>query len=121
VGQNLNARNFRSFSVVGRGLIAPKPFSLLNTLQRDPPSDYLTQIHNASYFGQATFDVYNQLYLTGALRDDGSTTFGRQNRTALFPKASAAWTFTNAYRPRGLTLYSPRKPADRSDWSQQRR
>src|SRR5256885_11749271 len=25
VGQNLNARNYRAFSVVGRGLVAPKP------------------------------------------------------------------------------------------------
>ncbi|HEY2378542.1 MAG TPA: SusC/RagA family TonB-linked outer membrane protein [Gemmatimonadaceae bacterium] len=104
VGQNLNARNYRSFSVVGRGLIAPQPFSILNTLSRDPPSDYQTEIHNASYFGQATFDMFSQLYLTGAIRDDGSTTFGRQNRSALFPKASAAWTFTNAYKPKGLTF-----------------
>ncbi|MFL5612055.1 MAG: SusC/RagA family TonB-linked outer membrane protein [Gemmatimonadaceae bacterium] len=104
VGQNLNARNYRTFSVVGRGLIAPQPFSVLNTLQRDPPSDYQSEIHNQSYFGQLTLDVFQQLYLTGALRDDGSTTFGQQNRTALFPKASAAWTFTNAFKPKGLTF-----------------
>ena len=36
LGQNLNARNFRTFSVVGRTLIAPQPFSILNTLTRDP-------------------------------------------------------------------------------------
>ena len=71
---------------------------------RDPPSDYQTQIHNESYFGQATFDLYNQLYLTAALRDDGSTTFGRNNRRSLFPKASAAWSFTNMYKPSFLTF-----------------
>jgi TonB-linked SusC/RagA family outer membrane protein len=104
LGQNLNARNYRTFSVVGRTLIATQPFSILNTLTRDPPSDYQTQIHNESYFGQATFDLYNQLFLTGALRDDGSTTFGRSNRRSLFPKASAAWTFTNAYKPSFITF-----------------
>jgi TonB-linked outer membrane protein, SusC/RagA family len=104
LGQNLNARNYRTFSVIGRTLIAPEPFSVLNTLSRDPPSDYQTQIHNQSYFGQATLDLHNQLFLTGALRDDGSTTFGRKNRTSLFPKASVAWTFTNAYKPRFLTF-----------------
>jgi TonB-linked SusC/RagA family outer membrane protein len=104
LGQNLNARNYRTFSAIGRGLVAPQPFSMLNTLTRDPPSDYQTEIHNASYFGQLTFDVFQQLYLTGALRNDGSTTFGQQNRTALFPKASAAWTFTNMFKPRGLTF-----------------
>jgi len=104
LGQNLNSRNYRTFSVVGRTLIAPQPFSILNTLTRDPPSDFQTEIHNESYFGQATLDLYNQLFLTGALRDDGSTTFGRSNRTSLFPKASAAWTFTNAYKPSFLTF-----------------
>jgi TonB-linked SusC/RagA family outer membrane protein len=102
-GQNLNARNFRTFSVVGRTMIAPQPFSILNTLSRDPPSDFQTEIHNESYFGQATFDIHQQLYLTGALRDDGSTTFGRANKTSMFPKASAAWTYTNFHKIPGLT------------------
>jgi TonB-linked SusC/RagA family outer membrane protein len=104
IGQNLNARNLRTFSVVGRGLKSPKPFNILNTLSSDPPSDYQTQIHNESYFGQATFDMYNQLYLTAALRDDGSTTFGKDNRRSLFPKASASWNFTNFYKPRFINF-----------------
>ena len=62
LGQNLNARNYRTFSVVGRRLIAPQPFSIINTLARDPASDYQTQIHNESYFGQATVDLFNQLF-----------------------------------------------------------
>ena len=99
LGQALSANNYRTFSVVGRGLIATKPFSVLNTLTRDPPSDYQSQIHDESYFGQATFDLFNQLYLTTAARNDGSTTFGTANRRNWFPKASAAWTFTKAYQP----------------------
>ena len=71
---------------------------------RDAPSDFQTQIHNESYFGQATVDLYEQLYLTGALRDDGSSTFGQSTKRALFPKASAAWTFTKYYQPSFLTL-----------------
>ena len=103
-GQNLNSRNFRTLSVVGRTLIAPTPFSILNTLTRDPPSDYQTQVHNSSGFGQLQLDLLNQLFLTGALRDDCSTTFGRANRCAVFPKTSAAWTFTNAYKPPFITF-----------------
>ncbi len=102
-GQNLNARNLRTFSVVGRTLIAPQPMDIINTLSRDPASDFQTQIHNQSYFGQATFDIHQQLYLTGALRSDGSTTFGRSNKTSTFPKASAAWNFTNFHKVKGLT------------------
>jgi TonB-linked SusC/RagA family outer membrane protein len=103
-GQNLNSRNLRTFSVVGRGLAAPRPFSIINTLARDPASDYQTEVHNESYFGQSTLDLFNQLYLTVALRNDGSTTFGEENRRSWFPKASAAWTFTNAYKPAFLTF-----------------
>lgn len=104
VGQNLNSRNYRTFSVVGRTLVVPKPFSILNTLSRDPPSDYQTVVHNESYFGQVTVDLYRQLFITGALRNDGSTTFGKQNRRAFFPKASASWTFTDLYKVPKVTF-----------------
>ena len=95
LGQNLNVRNNRQFSVVGRGLVAPQPYRLANTINRDLPIDVQTNIHNESYFGQATVDIANQLYLTGAIRNDGSSTFGEDNQRAWFPKASAAWTFTS--------------------------
>ncbi|HEY2853802.1 MAG TPA: SusC/RagA family TonB-linked outer membrane protein [Gemmatimonadaceae bacterium] len=103
-GQNLNSRNFSTFSDVGRGLIAPQPFSILNTLARDPTSDYQYEIHNESYFGQETFDIFDQLYLTAALRNDGSTTFGTGNRRSWFPKGSAAWTFTQLHNVPYLTF-----------------
>ena len=99
LGQNLNYRAFRTFSVVGRTLIAPEPFNILNTLSRDPPSDYQTEVRGDSYFGQLTVDLFDQLFLTGALRRDGSSTFDRDNRYANFPKASAAWTFTSMFNP----------------------
>jgi TonB-linked SusC/RagA family outer membrane protein len=99
LGQNLNYRAFRTFSVVGRTLIAPEPFNIINTLTRDPPSDYQTEVRGDSYFGQLTVDLYDQLFLTGAVRYDGSSTFDEDNRYAAFPKASAAWTFTNMYNP----------------------
>jgi hypothetical protein len=94
LGQNLNTRNFRQLGNVGRTLITGQPFKLSNTVSRDIPSDAQTIVHNEGYFGQATLDLYDQLYLTAAVRNDGSSTFGRQNRRSWFPKASVAWTFT---------------------------
>lgn len=99
LGHNLSYRAFRTFSVVGRTLIAPKPFNILNTLSRDPPSDYQTEVRGQSFFGQASFDLFKQLFLTAALRRDGSSTFDANHRYANFPKASAAWTFTNVVNP----------------------
>src|SRR5439155_1655475 len=77
---------------VGRGLVAPTPYKLSNTVDRDLPVDNEVVIHRESYFGQATLDLYDQVYLTASLRNDGFSNFGRLSRRAWFPKASAAWT-----------------------------
>ena len=86
--------------MLGTGLIAPKPFEVLNTVSKDP-NDSTAKIRRESYFGQATADLWDQLFLTAALRNDGFSTFGSNNRRHWFPKASAAWTFTKAIA--GLT------------------
>jgi len=94
LGQNLSSQNNRNLFAVGRGLVAPAPYKLSNTVSRDLPIDNETVIHRESYFGQATFDLYEQLYVTASLRNDGFSNFGRLSRRAWFPKGSAAWTFT---------------------------
>ena len=106
LGQNLNSRNYRTFSTVGRTLVVPGLYSISNTLSRDPASDYQTEIRDESYFGQASLDLFEQLYLTAALRNDGSTTFGQSNKRNYFPKASVAWNPLNAYKPAALSFLS---------------
>jgi len=96
LGQGLNSRNVRQLANVGRTLVAPQPYKLSNTVSRDTPIDAETVIHGSSYFGQATFDPYNQLFLTLAVRNDGSSTFDQNHLRSWFPKASAAWQFTKA-------------------------
>jgi TonB-linked SusC/RagA family outer membrane protein len=91
LGQNLNQRNNRQLSVVGRTLVAPTPFRLSNTVVRDQPIDNQTDIRQESYFGQGTVDLWDQLYLTFALRNDGSSTFSEENRRNWFPKGSVSW------------------------------
>jgi TonB-linked SusC/RagA family outer membrane protein len=99
VGNDLNSRNFRQIGIVGRTLIAPLPFKLSNTVLRDPPIDAQSDVHDASYFGQGTLDAYDQLHVTLAARNDGSSTFGLKNQRNWFPKASVAWEFTKALGP----------------------
>lgn len=94
LGQNLNSRRVRDLSVSGSDLIAPQPFAINNTVTQ-ASSEGLSTIHTESYFGQATADLFGQLYLTGAVRNDGFSTFGQANPRAWYPKASVAWTFTN--------------------------
>ena len=96
LGNTLDDRNYRQLSDVGRTLVAPEPFNLANTVTRDPTIDAIQEIRNVGFFGQATADLSDQLYLTAALRNDGSSTYDRNHLRAWFPKASAAWTFTKA-------------------------
>lgn len=96
LGQNLNSRRQRDLSVTGSDLIAPQPFAINNTVSQ-ASSEGLSTIHTESYFGQLTTDLYNQLYLTAGVRNDGFSTFGQASPRAWYPKASAAWTFTNLF------------------------
>jgi TonB-linked SusC/RagA family outer membrane protein len=93
LGQNLNSNGFQSRQTLGVGLIAPQPFNLANTANQLPPYDYRQTVRLESYFGQVTADLWNQLFLTAALRNDGASSFGQTQRHNWFPKGSAAWTF----------------------------
>lgn len=95
VGQNINERRLQQLFVQGNTLLADEPFKLTNTLERTVPQDAETRVHTEGYFGQATFDLFDQLFVTAGVRSDGSSTFSDNSRRNLFPKASAAWTFTN--------------------------
>jgi TonB-linked SusC/RagA family outer membrane protein len=111
VGQNLNTRNQRELGTVGRTLVALQPFKLANTVTQDLPLDQETVIHDASWFGQGTVDIKNQLHLTAALRNDGSSTFGASNLRSWFPKGSAAWEFTKAIGEQSWLSYGKARVA----------
>jgi TonB-linked SusC/RagA family outer membrane protein len=95
LGQNLNSRRRRDTFIQGEQLKAPTPLAIQNTVSWSP-NETRSLEHTESYFAQATADLFDQLYLTGAVRNDGYSTFGVSDRRAWFPKVSAAWTFTNA-------------------------
>ena len=95
LGQNLNSRRQRLTSVLGTTLIAPEPLALQNTVSWVPFENRQLQ-HVESYFAQGTADLYEQLFLTVGIRNDGFSTFGASKRRHNFPKASLAWIFSNA-------------------------
>jgi outer membrane receptor protein involved in Fe transport len=93
VGQNLNSNTYQTRQTLGTGLIAPEPFNLGNTSSQLPPYDYKQTVRLESYFAQVSADLFDQLFLTAALRNDGASTFGATTRHNWYPKGSAAWTF----------------------------
>lgn len=94
LGQNLNSRRNRQVFVNGLTLNAPEPLTLQNTLTWTP-NEFQSLRHIEGYFAEASANLYNQLYVTAGVRRDGFSTFGASQRTAWFPKASVAWTFSN--------------------------
>ena len=96
LGQNLNSRKFQQIYAFGEGLIAPLPLALQNTVSASPPTEFRSLRHIEAYFGQIEADLYNQVFLTLGLRNDGFSTFGEANPRANYPKASLAWSFARA-------------------------
>src|SRR5204863_9785280 len=84
---------------------------LSNTVTQDLPIDAETVIHDAGWFGQGTIDMWNQLHLSAAIRNDGSSTFGRSNLRSWFPKGSAAWEFTKAIGEQSWLSYGKARVA----------
>jgi TonB-linked SusC/RagA family outer membrane protein len=96
LGQNLNEEYMRQVYVRGNTFIAPEPFKLENTVTRQLPSDREYRRRLAGHFAQAEVDYAEQLFLTGRLRVDGSSTFGLDNQFAVYPGGQAAWVFTRS-------------------------
>ena len=96
LGQNLNSRSYRQRYSTGYDFIAPEgPFNLGNMITVTP-NEYESLVHLESYFGQANLDMFDQLFLSATVRNDGNSTFAESQRRFWYPKASAAWTFTKA-------------------------
>jgi TonB-linked SusC/RagA family outer membrane protein len=94
IGQNLNESYFRQIDVTGTTWIAPRPYKLSNTTNRTVPSDSEQRRRLEGYFGQATLDLYDQVFLQARIRNDGSSAFGIGNQRAWYPGGSLAWSFT---------------------------
>ena len=102
VGQNLNSRRLRQELAFGEQLIAPTPYNLQNTISPQV-TEYRALRHIEAYFAQAELSLLDQLVLNLGLRNDGFSTFGSANPRANYPKASAAWTFSNLINNRDRT------------------
>ena len=92
LGQNLNSRDLRQIQSKGTTYIDPNLFTLNNTVNSNlQAQNYSSLVRVAGYFAQAGVDLWNQLYVTAAVRADQSSTFPKADRTNWYPKASVAW------------------------------
>jgi TonB-linked SusC/RagA family outer membrane protein len=93
LGQQFNQREFKEFRTTGDGM-SVFGFNQLENTSSWTPDDDESIIRDESFFGQVMVDLWDQLFLTGTLRNDGSSTFGASERRNWFPAVSGSWEFT---------------------------
>ncbi len=93
VGHNWNERKSTSFSTTGDNM-SVYGFNQLGNTSSYSPGEYESTVRLESFYGQVTFDMWNQLFVTAALRNDGFSTFNAGKNRFWFPKVSTAWEFT---------------------------
>ena len=96
MGHNLNSRSSNTIKNLGSEQIVPNYFQMEN-FSSQIITEYVSLINTESVFAQITHDIFNEIYLTAALREDGSSTFGPADRKHLFKKFSGAWDFTKRF------------------------
>ena len=92
-GQELNQRSYNNFTTIGDGM-SVFGFDQLDNTTSWSPDEYEWKIRDEAYFGQIMVDMWDQLYVSAAIRNDGSSTFGGSDKRHWFPKVSGAWEFT---------------------------
>ena len=96
IGHNLNSRSSNTIKNLGNEQTVPNYFQMEN-FSSQTITEYISLINTESVFAQVTHDILDEIYLTAALRQDGSSTFGPADRNHLFKKLSGAWDFTKRF------------------------
>ncbi|MGD2217277.1 MAG: TonB-dependent receptor, partial [Gemmatimonadales bacterium] len=59
------------------------------------PDEFKSRVRTDGYFAEANLDLWDQLFLSGRVRNEGSSTFGPDTDGRFwYPSLSAAWTFS---------------------------
>jgi TonB-linked SusC/RagA family outer membrane protein len=79
----------------GRGL-APYVETVNGAATVLPGADERSELSISGVFAQQNFRYRNQLFITGAVRVDGSSVFGENQRSQVYAKASASYVLSSA-------------------------
>jgi TonB-dependent SusC/RagA subfamily outer membrane receptor len=91
----LNHQYFESNNVTASARDLTPLAGLLSAGAVPTASEFRSKRVIYGYFGQETIGFKNKLYLTGALRLDAASSFGKDNRWQTFPKASLSYVLSS--------------------------
>lgn len=106
LGTEFNSERYQQNQTKGVQLIVDRLFNLTNTVTVSPDAnngaDFRSLIRRESYFGQVQQSLFNDLFATVTLRNDGFSTFGQNSRRNWFPSGQLSYVFTNRFNAGGL-------------------
>jgi iron complex outermembrane receptor protein len=80
---------------------------LTNGNTQNPPSTFVNpQTELQSFFGRAIFNISDKYLITGTIRADGSSKFGKNNKYGYFPSFAAKWNISNEDFMKSSSLFS---------------
>ncbi|OGU08976.1 MAG: hypothetical protein A2W29_11800 [Gemmatimonadetes bacterium RBG_16_66_8] len=92
-GMQLNARNRRSFSATGEGLIA-NTLNLVSSAAVNRGAETFSQQTSLGFYVQEQVGWRERMYGTVALRVDDNSAFGSDFSLVYYPKASLSWVIS---------------------------
>jgi len=109
VGYSLQYERNNYVLAHGRGL-APIVQTVTAATTILPPADSRSEISISGVFVQQNFKFRNNLFLTGALRLDGSSVFGQKQRNQLYTKLSGSYVISGEeyWRTKNWNLFKIR-------------
>lgn len=94
-GYTWQENSYEGFSAQGRNpasnYIGNYNLGVLMDVQRTDISSYKGESRLIGYFGRLQYNYKSKYYLSGSLRRDGSTKFGKNNKWSTFPTVSVGW------------------------------
>lgn len=96
LGQEVYDKRLKDVGVLGSQLTIYNYFNLANAKVLTPTQNLLEK-RLVGYFGEATFDYKNYLFLTLTGRNDVTSTLPKDNRSFFYPSASLSYVFSDHF------------------------
>lgn len=86
-------------------LVIPSFFNLSNSTQPPLTSDIRYRRRRMGLYGEATLSYFDQLFITGNVRNDWSSTLPIDNNNIFYPGANISWVASNTFHLTGAVSY----------------
>ncbi len=106
-GNGVSANGFNTNLDQSTRISIPYTKIFSNAKNQNPFYSYANpQAELQSYFGRATLNYKDKLLLTGTMRADGSSKFGKNNKYGYFPSGGLKWVVSNEEFMKGNKVFS---------------